>query len=242
MRRTATLLALVALSSCSGGGGAGLTRAAAPSSSSSSSTTSTLKTATTAPLTTTAIKPTTTTRSTTPGPVLIRYRVERHTADAATANFESVVDATLQDPQGWTRATFLFQRADDAPYTILLAEGPEVQQRCRPYDTYGKYSCQLGPLVAITADRWRSATPEWTGDLTTYRQMVIDHEVGHLLGLHHRACAAPGQPAPVMLPQSTELHGCLPNPWPLPAEVARAARHDLPLAPGYEAGDPRDSP
>ena len=182
------------------------------------------------------------TRSTIPGPVFIRYRVERNTNDEATANFASVVDATLADPRGWTRAGFVFERADDAPYTILLAEGPEVQQRCRPYDTYGKYSCQLGSLVAITADRWRSATPEWTGDLATYRQMVVDHEVGHLLGLRHRSCPTAGQTAPVMLPQSTELHGCLPNPWPLPAEVARAARHDLPLAPGYEPGDPKDTP
>jgi hypothetical protein len=184
----------------------------------------------------------TTSGSTIPGPVLIRYRVERHTDDGATANFSSVVDATLADGRGWTRAGFVFERADDAPYTILLAEGAEVQQRCRPYDTYGKYSCQLGPLVAITADRWRSATPEWTGDLATYRQMVVDHEVGHLLGLHHRPCPTPGRPAPVMLPQSTELRGCLPNPWPLPEEVARAGRHDLPLAPGYEPGDRPDPP
>jgi hypothetical protein len=34
-----------------------------------------------------------------------------------------------------------------------------------------------------------------------------------------------------MSQQSTELDGCLPNPWPLPAELARAAQHDLPLAP-----------
>ena len=174
--------------------------------------------------------------------MVIRYRVELHTTDAATAGFPAAVDAILDDPRGWSLAGFVFQRADDAPYTILLAEGPEVLQRCRPYDTYGKYSCQLGPLVAITADRWRSATPEWTGDLATYREMVVNHEVGHLLGLHHRYCPGAGQPAYVMTPQSTELHGCLPNAWPLPPEVARAARHDLPIAPGYEPGDPPDPP
>jgi hypothetical protein len=229
-------LALLALTSCSSGGSTALTRAAGTTTSTAS-----------APTTSASSRPTTptvpaTTATAATGPVVIRYRVERHTTDDATGDFEAVVDATLNDPRGWTQAGFVFERADDAPYTILLAEGPEVQQRCRPYDTYGKYSCQLGPLVAITADRWRSATPEWTGDLAAYRQMVIDHEVGHLLGLHHRDCATPGQTAPVMLPQSTELHGCLPNPWPLPAEVARAARHDLPLAPGYEPGDPRDTP
>jgi len=227
-------LGLLALAACGGGaGGHQLARDAGTTSTSVASTPASTSTSATVA---------TTTSTGTPGPVVVRYRVERHADDAATADFASVVDATLHDPRGWTRAGFVFQQADDAPYTILLGEGPEVQQRCRPYDTYGKYSCQIGPLVAITADRWRSATPEWTGDLTAYRQMVIDHEVGHLLGLHHRDCAGPGTVAPVMLPQSTELHGCLPNPWPLPAEVARAARHDLPLAPGYEPGDPRDTP
>jgi Protein of unknown function (DUF3152) len=230
VRLGVTGLVLLALAACSSGGSGDLAR--------TSGTTSTSSTTVTTAVATTSTR----TPTTVPGPVVIRYRVERHTDDPPTANFESVVDATLHDPRGWSRAGFVFQKADDAPYTIFLGEGPEVQQRCRPYDTYGKYSCQIGPLVAITADRWRFATPEWTGDLTGYRQMVVDHEVGHLLGLRHRTCTTPGETAPVMLPQSTELHGCLPNPWPLDAEVSRAARHDLPLAPPYEPGDPRDTP
>ena len=65
--------------------------------------------------------------------------------------------------------------------------------------------------------------------------MLLNHEVGHLLGLHHPTiqCPVPGQAAAVMSQQSTELRGCLPNPWPLADEVALAARHDLPLAPPY---------
>jgi hypothetical protein len=92
-------------------------------------------------------------------------------------------------------------------------------------------------VLLLNADRWRTATPEWTGDLATYRQMLVNHEVGHLLGQHHPAppqCPHPGVPARVMSQQSTELNGCRPNPWPLAQEVARAARHDLPLAPPYE--------
>jgi hypothetical protein len=65
--------------------------------------------------------------------------------------------------------------------------------------------------------------------------MLVNHEVGHLLGMHHPDvhCPTPGQPAAVMAQQSTELDGCLPNPWPLAHEIERAARHDLPLAPPY---------
>src|SRR5437660_1498737 len=134
MHRAFSAVALAALAACSGGGNHTLTRAAGTSASSSTLTSTTSRAATT------TARATSTTRSTMPGPVVIRYRVERHADDEATANFQAVVDATLNDPRGWTRAGFVFQRADDAPYTILLAEGPEVQQRCRPYDTYGKYS------------------------------------------------------------------------------------------------------
>lgn len=166
----------------------------------------------------------------------VRFRVERRTDDAATVGFESVVRDTLEHRRGWERAGFDFVEDRDAPYLIVLAEGDEVDRLCRPYDTYGQYSCQNGPVVALNADRWRAATAKWTGDRETYRQMLVNHEVGHLLGQKHPKpqCPRRGEPAPVMNQQSTELDGCLPNPWPLDWEVALAARHDRPLAPGPE--------
>jgi len=171
-----------------------------------------------------------------PAPVVVRYRVERRTSDAATADFEAVVRATLSDPRGWTRAGFLLVPDPAAEFRVVLAEGPEVDRLCLPYETFATYSCQLGPVVALNADRWRAATPQWTGDLAGYRVMLVNHEVGHLLGQKHPAvqCPGAGQPAPVMAQQSTELRGCRPNPWPLDSEIERAARHDLPLAPPFE--------
>ncbi len=169
--------------------------------------------------------------SASPLPVVVAYRVESRTE---MSSFEGVVVRTLGDPRGWQGAGFRLVRTEDAPYAVVLAEAAEVDRLCLPYDTFGKYSCQNGPVVAINADRWRTATPEWTGDLATYRQMLVNHEFGHLLGQRHppaAQCPVPGESALVMSQQSTELDGCLPNPWPLPAELARAARHDLPLAP-----------
>ncbi|HZQ27749.1 MAG TPA: DUF3152 domain-containing protein [Acidimicrobiales bacterium] len=192
-----------------------------------------------APTTTASTTSTTTTGVTTTAPapaaVTIAYRLENH---AGLAGFEAVVDETLHDARGWGRAGFRFVRDDSAgaPYRIVLGEPDEVQALCRPYDVFRTYSCQLGPVVALNAERWRHATPQWTGDLDAYRRMLVDHEVGHLLGLKHPPdpCPVRGHPARVMAQQSTELRGCVPNPWPLTDEVARAARHDLPLAPGYE--------
>jgi hypothetical protein len=168
--------------------------------------------------------------------VHIRLRLERRVADPATETFEEVVRSTLTDPRGWEQAGFRFSFAADAPYSVVLAEGSEVDDLCHPYTTGGRFSCQMGPVVALNADRWRHATDRWTGDLATYRLMLVNHEVGHLLGQHHPEpqCPRPAEPAPVMAQQSTELGDCLPNPWPLPWEIDCAAVHEEPLAPGYE--------
>lgn len=165
---------------------------------------------------------------------MVRYRIDRRTRDAATAEFAATVAATLTDARGWQRGGVRMVRDVRAPYLVVLAEPDEVQRLCRPYDIYRRYSCQNGPVVALNAERWRHATPEWTGSLPAYRQMLVNHEVGHLLGLHHPPspqCPRPRALAPVMAQQSTELNGCRPNPWPLPTEVQLLARHDLPLAP-----------
>lgn len=171
----------------------------------------------------------------------IPYWVEDRTADATLADFPETVHEILTDPRGWIRAGFLFVPEPQAPYRIIIAEGDEVDRLCEPYQTNGTYSCQNGPIVAINADRWRHATPQWTADLDGYRVMLINHEVGHLLHLHHPEpqCPGAGLPAPVMAQQSASLGECSANPWPLEWEVDLAAERREPLAPGYDH-DPSD--
>lgn len=176
----------------------------------------------------------------------VRVAVERRTTDAATEGFVKAVMATLADERGWSRAGFRFVLDAEAEFEIILAEGSEVDRLCLPYDTFGKYSCQNGPVVALNADRWREATPSWTASLDDYRTMLVNHEVGHLLHLHHPRpqCPGPGWPAPVMMQQSTELGDCMANPWPLPWEVDLAAEQGEPLAPpaDHDVSDHRPVP
>jgi len=222
-RRPLLLLALT-LAAC---GGAAAPERAAPERAAPSTTSTSSTPATTAPLTT----------ASTPGPVVIELRLERRATDG-TEGFEELVRSTLTDPRGWQQAGFEIRFADDAPHTVLVAEPDEVDAACLPYDTGGRWSCQMGPVVALNADRWREASPTWPGSLGDYRRMLVNHEVGHLLGRHHArpGCEAPGEPAAVMFQQSSGVGECLPNPWPLPWEIACAARHDEPVAPPYEAG------
>ena len=178
--------------------------------------------------------------------VEVRLRVERRTPAPATAGFVEQAMAVLTDPRGWQRAGFRFVADDDGPFLLVLADGAEVDRLCEPYDTAGAYSCQNGPVVALNADRWGRATPDWPGDLAGYRAYLVNHEIGHLLHLHHPSpqCPGDGLPAPVMLQQSTELGACTANPWPLPWEVDLAAERREPLAPAAEhpVDDHRPSP
>jgi hypothetical protein len=139
----------------------------------------------------------------------------------------------MADPRGWVRAGFTVVEDDEAPYTVVLAEGDVVDELCKPYDTGGESSCQNGPVVAFNAERWREGVDHWPDDLGSYRTMLMNHEMGHLLGQHHRSCPDPGALAPVMQQQTGSLNGCRANPWPLDSEIQRAARHDLKLAPAY---------
>lgn len=218
-------MAVLVGASC--GGAPGPTERAEPAPTTASTTGPTTTAPTTVPLPETA--------TTTPGPVVVEVRVERR-ATAGTEGFEAAVRDTLTDPRGWEQAGFEIRFRDDAPHVVLVAEGDEVDALCAPYDTRGRFSCQIGPVVALNADRWREATDSWPGTLEEYRQMLVNHEVGHLLGRHHArpACEEPGAPAAVMYQQSAGVEGCAPNPWPLPWELACAARHDEPIAPPYE--------
>lgn len=193
--------------------------------------------ATTAPTTTAPTTAAPTTAATVaPATVSIALRLVRETDDVATEDFVTATTTTLTDPRGWEQAGFQFTFSDDAQFTVLLAEPDVVDAACAPYDVQSTYSCQMGPVVALNADRWRSATPSWPGTLAEYRTMLVNHEVGHLLGQHHPAghCVPGATAAAVMAQQSKGLQGCVANPWPLPWEVACAARHQEPLAPGYE--------
>ena len=192
------------------------------------------------------------TEATTPATVAptgtpVPLRVVSHADDVATADFRAVVADILLDPRGWQRAGFVFTFDDpDAPYQLILGEADEVDELCLPMDTYGAYSCQNGPVVALNADRWRTATDPWEGTLADYRRMLVNHEVGHLLHMHHPSpqCPALDLPAPVMAQQSSGAAPCTENPWPLQWEVDLAAEQREPLAPpaSHDTRDHQPSP
>jgi hypothetical protein len=148
----------------------------------------------------------------------IRVEVEKGLPVDAQA-FARFVMRTLNDPRGWgARGRLTFARTDGAAvdFRVILASPATNAVLCRPLDTKGEASCGREGRVVVTLARWVRTTPEFVDMPTTYRQYVVNHEMGHLLGHPHERCPRPGAVAPVMQQQTYGLQGCRANPWPYP--------------------------
>jgi hypothetical protein len=132
--------------------------------------------------------------------------------------FEASAAATYADPRGWMRAHHRFKRVSTGgDFTLVLAQAKYLPTYSSTCSTL--YSCRAGRFVIINQSRWKHSSVHFTGDKATYRQMVVNHETGHWLGLQHLHCSGAGQLAPVMQQQSKGMQGCRPNAWPLQREI-----------------------
>ncbi|WP_164545181.1 DUF3152 domain-containing protein [Antribacter gilvus] len=133
--------------------------------------------------------------------------------------FADAVLATLNDPRGWSQVDGVtFARTDgDAPDARVVLTSPATTDTlCAPLDTGGHLSCGMGNAAVLNFGRWVNGAEAFGDDVVTYRQYLVNHEVGHVLGHHHAQCPAPGALAPVMVQQTLSTGGCLPNGWPRP--------------------------
>lgn len=169
---------------------------------------------------------------------------------AGDTSFARAVEEALSDPRGWTwDGSVSLQRVDgDSPEpdfrvsltTSATAHRPEVCGGEIPFETscYRREMAE-GNRVIINLARWVRGALAFNGDMTSYRQYLVNHEVGHALGLGHTGCPEDGDLAPVMMQQSfgvandyvAELNNvpggdqgavpadgktCKPNAWPNP--------------------------
>ncbi|WP_432496656.1 DUF3152 domain-containing protein [Kineococcus auxinigenes] len=151
----------------------------------------------------------------------LRVEVERDLVSAGLldpAAFAGFALGVLNDPRGWgAGGATSFERTDgEAELRLVLATPDTSAALCRPLRTMGTLSCRVGDAAVLTWYRWVEAIADYGEDRTGYRQYLVNHEVGHLLGHGHEPNPGAGRLAPVMVQQTKGLDGALPNPWPNP--------------------------
>ena len=125
------------------------------------------------------------------------------------------IAGVLNDPRSWTGdgdVRFALVSQAKAEAKVYLTSTKTASSLCDG-DGEAGYTCVVGDTVVINAAQWKTAAAGF-GDLTRYREFLINHAFGHLIGKKHAECGGKGKKAPVMLQQGAGLFGCTANPWP----------------------------
>ncbi|MDQ8702266.1 DUF3152 domain-containing protein [Streptomyces sp. LHD-70] len=142
--------------------------------------------------------------------------------------FAQAVQKTLNDERSWAHGgarTFERVSSGEADFVITLASPGTTDVWCAKsgLDTsVDNVSCDSAATerIMINAYRWAQGAKPYGDAIRPYRQMLINHEVGHRLGYNHVMCSNDGALAPVMQQQTKFLEHdgikCRPNPWAFP--------------------------
>ncbi|MFC9429432.1 DUF3152 domain-containing protein [Streptomyces sp. NPDC056987] len=151
---------------------------------------------------------------------LRRYRVQVEDGiDISAADAATEIEEILAHSRGWAahgRGTFQLV-SSNADFVVRIATPATADRLClaQGLDTHGELNCETTEGVVVNLRRWMLGSPTFDGPASEYRHLIINHEVGHEIGLrNHLGCAGPGELAPVMMQQIKGLDGCRSNPWP----------------------------
>jgi Protein of unknown function (DUF3152) len=124
---------------------------------------------------------------------------------------EFYVVTYLNDPDGWSKKGYFFEPVSfNQDVTIHLSSQPTIDKEC---GLDGKLSCAElgGKKVWLNSERWYHGATKSKLSLDNYRQYMVSHEIGHILGFDHTQCPCKNCPAPIMMQQTKGIGQCKPN-------------------------------
>ncbi|MEU2116826.1 DUF3152 domain-containing protein [Streptomyces sp. NPDC016459] len=151
---------------------------------------------------------------------LRRYRVQVEDGIALSARGTAAeIQRILAHPRGWAahgRGRFQLV-SENADFVIRIATPDTADALCarQGLDTRGELNCETTDGVVVNLRRWMLGSPTFAGEPAEYRHLIINHEVGHEIGIRqHLGCPGPGRLAPAMMQQIKGLNGCRSNAFP----------------------------
>ncbi|MFF0555573.1 DUF3152 domain-containing protein [Streptomyces sp. NPDC020472] len=158
------------------------------------------------------------------GGTLRRYRVQVEDGIALSARGAAAeIQRILAHPRGWAahgRGRFQLV-SENADFVIRIATPDTADALCarQGYNTHGELNCETADGVVVNLKRWMLGSPTFAGEPAEYRHLIINHEVGHEIGIRsHMGCPGPGRLAPAMMQQIKGLNGCRSNAFPYDEE------------------------
>ncbi|WP_308368346.1 DUF3152 domain-containing protein [Streptomyces sp. ISL-36] len=154
------------------------------------------------------------------GGSLRRYRVQVEDGiDLSARQAAAEIQQILAHPRGWAahgRGRFQLV-SENADFVIRIATPTTADRLClaNGLNTHGELNCETTSGVVVNLKRWMVGSPTFAGTPAEYRHLIINHEVGHEIGIRqHMGCPGPGMLAPVMMQQIKGLNGCRSNAYP----------------------------
>ena len=127
------------------------------------------------------------------------------------AEADFLVMAYLNSPDGWSKYGYVFEPVKaNEKVLIQLSSSKTIKKICGLPD---KLSCAEvgGKHMYLNAERWMKGSSKSKLSLVDYRQYMISHEMGHILGKEHVVCPGKGHLAPIMLQHTLGVGECIPN-------------------------------